>query len=71
MTTGKGPRCTCARCRMRGLMWPVMLIAAGAVFLAGEFTRFGFGDLWPVLLIVAGGVLLAQSTASRDGHIGT
>ena len=51
-------------------MWPILLIALGAIFLAGEFTRFDFGDLWPVLLIVAGGILLAQAVASREGHIG-
>ncbi len=63
-------RCPCAQCRIRGLMGPALLIAAGAIFLAGEYTRFTFGDLWPVLLIVAGIVLLAQSVAPREGHTG-
>jgi len=71
MTQPQKPRCPCARCRIRGLMWPVLLIALGTIFLAGEFTRFDFGELWPVLLIVAGGVLLAQAVASREGHIGS
>ena len=71
MTEGRKPRCACARCRMRGMMWPIMLIAVGAIFLVSEYTRFDFGNLWPVLLIVAGGVLLAQSLASREGHIGS
>jgi hypothetical protein len=64
------PKCTCKHCRMRGLMGPVMLITVGALFLMGEFTRHGFGDLWPVLLLVSGLVILAQSMASKEGHTG-
>lgn len=63
-------RCTCARCRVRSLLGPVLLIAAGVIFLLAEFTRFSFGDLWPVLLIVIGVVLFAESMASREGHTG-
>jgi hypothetical protein len=63
--------CACARCRVHALMAPIMLIAIGVIFLAGEYTRYDFGDLWPVLLIVAGIVLFAQSLASRTGHIGS
>jgi LiaI-LiaF-like transmembrane region len=70
VTDGSKVRCGCTRCRLRGLMWPIMLIAVGAIFLVSEFTRFDFGDLWPLLLVVAGGVLLAQSRASSAGHIG-
>ena len=64
-------RCTCMYCRARGLMGPLMLIAVGAIFLIGEYTRYGFRDLWPVLLIVAGIVLFTQSVASRAGHTGS
>lgn len=63
-------RCGCTRCRVRGLMGPLMLIAIGAIFLAGEYTRFGFDELWPLLLIVAGAVLLAQRFASAEDHTG-
>ncbi len=65
------PRCTCARCRVRGLMGPVMIITIGALFLIAEYTRFSFGDLWPVLLVVAGAVQLVQSVASTEGHTGS
>lgn len=71
MADEQRPRCPCARCRVHTLMAPIMLIAVGTIFLAGQYTRYDFGDLWPVLLIVAGGVLLAQSLASRTGHIGS
>jgi drug/metabolite transporter (DMT)-like permease len=65
------PRCACARCRVRGLMGPVMLIAVGLIFLVGEYTSYDMGQLWPVLLIVAGVVLFAQTVASRAGHTGS
>jgi len=64
------PKCTCARCRVRGLMGPLMLIAVGAIFLFGRFTSFGFIKLWPLLLVLAGIVLWLQSTASGAGHTG-
>ena len=64
-------RYTCANCRVRGLMGPVMLITIGVLFLIREYTRYGIGDLWPILLIVAGIVLVAQAMASRAGHIGS
>jgi hypothetical protein len=50
---------------------PILLITLGAIFLAGEFMRYGFGELWPVLLIVGGILALCQATASRSGHIGS
>jgi hypothetical protein len=48
-----------------------MLITIGLIFLLGEYTRYGFGQLWPVLLIVGGVLALCQSAASREGHTGT
>jgi hypothetical protein len=47
-----------------------LLITIGVIFLIGEYTRFGFGDLWPVLLIVLGIIAVAQAFASRSGHTG-
>jgi hypothetical protein len=52
-------------------MGPLMIITVGVLFLAGEYTRYSFGELWPVLLIVAGIVLTAQSLASKEGHTGS
>jgi hypothetical protein len=65
------PRCSCMHCRIRGLVGAVMLITIGLIFLFGEYTRYGFGQLWPVLLIVGGVLALCQSTASREGHTGS
>jgi hypothetical protein len=64
-------RCTCANCRIRGLLGPVMLITVGVLFLLRQYTHYSIGELWPVLLIVAGIVLVAQAMASREGHVGS
>ncbi len=64
------PACACARCRIRALMGPILLITIGTIFLLGRFTEYGFDQLWPVILVVAGGVLLAQSYVSNAGHAG-
>lgn len=61
-------RCTCAHCRTRGLMGPVILITIGALFLIGQYTRFSFAQLWPVILIVIGLVSIATALASKEGH---
>ncbi len=63
-------RCTCARCRMRGLMGPAILITIGVLFLIQQFSnRVSFGELWPVILIVIGAVKLIEATASTEGHV--
>ena len=65
-------RCTCARCTVRGLMGPVVLITLGVLFLIGKLNwGLGFGQLWPGLLIVIGLVKLAEAMASTEGHQGT
>lgn len=69
MADQENPRCTCASCRMRGLMGPLMLITVGLIFLIGEYSRYDFGFLWPLLLIVPGIVMVAQALASKQGHI--
>jgi hypothetical protein len=65
------PRCSCARCRMHGLMGPVMIITVGVIFLLSEYTRYGIGHLWPLFLIVVGIFRLAESMVSNSGHIGS
>lgn len=66
-----GIRCTCARCTMKGLMGPVVLITLGTLFLVGKFGwDLNFIKLWPVLLIVIGVVKLLESMASSEGHVG-
>jgi hypothetical protein len=65
-------KCTCTRCRTRGVMGPVILITLGVLFLIGQYSgRFSFGQLWPVLLIVIGAVKIFESTVSTEGHIGS
>jgi hypothetical protein len=71
MTENLAAKCPCARCRIRSLMGPVILIAVGLFFLAGEYTPYGFVTLWPGLLVIVGVLLLAQSAASNDGHVGS
>jgi len=69
MTDQIGVRCSCARCRMHGLMGPVIIITIGAIFLLSEYTPYGIGHLWPVILIVVGVFRLAESMVSSEGHI--
>jgi hypothetical protein len=71
MADGITPRCSCDRCRMHGLMGPVVLITIGAIFLVTEYTALNLSQLWPVLLVVIGIVMLVQSFASRAGHTGS
>jgi hypothetical protein len=71
MTDGQKGVCRCAQCRVHGLMGPVVLITIGALFLAGQYSRYGFFDLWPIILIVIGAVLVAQALVSREGHVGS
>lgn len=71
MSDGQKSVCRCPQCRVRGLMGPVVLITIGVLFLAGQYSRYGFFDLWPIILIVIGAVLVAQAIVSREGHVGS
>jgi len=71
MTQPITPRCHCARCRMRGLLGPVMIITIGVIFLLSEYTPYGIGHLWPVILIVIGVFRLAETMVSSEGHVGS
>jgi hypothetical protein len=63
-------RCKCERCKIGGLMGPVVLITIGVLFLIDQMDHsLSFGRLWPVLLLAIGGVKLAESLASSEGHI--
>ena len=67
----QGGGCFCARCRCRGLTWPVLLITLGVLFLLPQFfDDLHFRHLWPLLLIVIGVMKLLESTASTEGHRG-
>jgi hypothetical protein len=63
--------CTCTRCRCRGIMWPVILITLGVLFLLDNLGvhDLGFEHTWPVILLVIGAVKLLQSNASTYDHI--
>lgn len=66
----KWRQCSCARCRIRGLMGPVVLITIGMLFLIGQYTMYSFGQLWPLILIAIGAVKVAESLSSSEGHVG-
>lgn len=63
------PNCRCARCRLRGMMAPAVLITLGVLFLLDNLGARGFHDTWPLLLIVIGIVKVLQYTAPTEGHI--
>lgn len=62
-------RCSCMNCRVRGAIFPVLLISVGLLFLIGEYTRYSFWELWPLLLIVAGVMAVIQALVPREGHV--
>lgn len=66
-------RCTCPRCRLRGIMGPVVLITIGMLFLMQQFSHdyLTFVRLSPIILIVIGGVKILRAVAPSDGHIST
>lgn len=64
-------RCSCANCRIGGLMGPILLITIGLIFLAGQYTRYSAWDFWPAILVVVGAVKIMETMASREGHVGS
>src|SRR5215472_8946001 len=64
-------RCRCARCTIRGLLGPAVVITIGVLFLLQQMRGgyFDFGNTYPVILVVIGAILLASSLAPMDGHI--
>jgi hypothetical protein len=61
--------CPCARCRMRSVMGPAVLITLGVLFMLDTIGVRSFHYTWPVLLIVIGVVQVLQHNASTEGHI--
>lgn len=65
----RGAVCSCARCRCRSLLGPVVLVTLGVLFLIPQFVHtVDFGDLWPILLIAIGVMKLLESSASTERH---
>jgi len=64
-------RCRCARCTIRGLMGPAVVITIGVLFLLQETHggSFGFDNTYPFILVVIGAILLGSSLASSEGHV--
>jgi hypothetical protein len=67
------PRCRCARCTIRALVGPAVIVTVGVLFLLQQMRGgyFDFGNTYPVILVVIGAILLASSLASMEGHINT
>ncbi len=61
--------CHCARCLVRGLTGPVLLITLGALLLVGQFSgAYSFSQLWPVLLIVLGILRIVEALVPARNH---
>ncbi|HEX6878804.1 MAG TPA: DUF5668 domain-containing protein [Terriglobales bacterium] len=63
------PSCGCARCRLRGLMAPAVLVTLGILVLLGNLDVMDFHKSFPILLIVIGVIMVLQRTSSTEGHI--
>jgi hypothetical protein len=63
-------RCHCARCTIRGLLGPAVVITIGVLFLLQEVRGgyLGFDNTYPLILVVIGAILLASSLAPGEGH---
>ena len=71
--TGTGSRrrcfCPCARCRMRYMTGPAMMITVGVLGLLAAMHILPWRNSWPLFLIVLGAIRLAQMSASAEGHV--
>lgn len=61
--------CSCDRCRMRGIMWPSLIVTVGVLILMANLHGPDFERTWPLILLVIGAVKLLQSNASDAGHV--
>jgi hypothetical protein len=64
-------RCRCARCTIRAMVGPAVVVTVGVLFLLQQVRAgyFDFGNTYPVILVVIGAILLASSLAPMEGHI--
>jgi hypothetical protein len=62
--------CSCDRCRMRGIIWPSLIVTVGVLLLMDNLHGPGFERTWPLILLLIGAVKLLQSNASDAGHVG-
>jgi hypothetical protein len=64
-------QCHCARCTIRGLIGPAVVVTIGVLFLLQEARggALGFDNTYPLILIVIGAILLASSLAPSAGHV--
>ena len=65
--------CNCARCRIRGVMGPAVLITIGVLAFIDQYSdnwNLSFWHLAPIILIVIGVVQVLCSVASSEGHVG-
>jgi hypothetical protein len=64
-------RCRCARCTIRALVGPAVIVTIGVLFLLQQARGgyFDFGNTYPVILVVIGAILLASAVAPTEGHI--
>ena len=63
-------RCNCARCSMRCLMGPAMVLTTGVLFMLETLNIANIDRTWPAWILVVGIVKLLQSSASSEGHVG-
>jgi hypothetical protein len=64
--------CSCAKCRMRNVAWPAVLMTIGIILALDSRDLHGltWDRTWPAILLVIGVVKLLASNASSSGHVG-
>lgn len=60
--------CACARCRLRGLLGPTLLMTFGVLMLLSELHMVRFHYTWPIILIVIGVFKIFQGSTPAAGH---
>ena len=65
MANDRNARCPCARCRIKGLMGPIMLITLGSLVAIDYAGVYGFWRTWPILIIVFGVLKLLERASAK------